>query len=153
MPVKATQVPTIRPGLEGMAICGSHYNWLQRQTITWLESLWSCVCQVSNRLSNNYWAIYNTLVPWFHDLVNFKWETLICCRGPKSLNFPDGNFQRAKTFRTKCVNRFRDKKSVRKFFLWQKRCINSFCDKKSVYRLFLQQNKCAQIIFATKSLR
>ena len=39
------------------------------------------------------------------------------CRGPKSLNFPDGNFQRAKTFRTKCVNRFRDKKSVRKFFL------------------------------------
>ena len=38
-------------------------------------------------------------------------------RGPKSLNFPDGNFQRAKTFRTKCVNRFRDKKSVRKFFL------------------------------------
>ena len=25
-------------------------------------------------------------------------------RGPKSLNFPDGNFQRAKTFRTKCVN-------------------------------------------------
>ena len=70
-------------------------------------------------------------------------------RGPKSLNFPDGNFQRAKTFRTKCVNRFRDKKSVRKFFLWQKRCINSFCDKKSVYRLFLQQNKCAQIIFAT----
>ena len=77
-----------------------------------------------------------------------EWSHL-CSRGPKSLNFPDGNFQRAKTFRTKCVNRFRDKKSVRKFFLWQKRCINSFCDKKSVYRLFLQQNKCAQIIFAT----
>ena len=33
-------------------------------------------------------------------------------RGPKSLNFPDRNFQRAKTFRTKCVNRFRDKKSA-----------------------------------------
>ena len=31
-------------------------------------------------------------------------------RGPKSLNFPDGNFQRAKTFRAECVNRFRDKK-------------------------------------------
>merc|ERR1711963_228280 len=60
-------------------------------------------------------------------------------RGPKNLNFPDGNFQRAKTFRTKCVNRFRDKKV----------CVNSFCDKKGVYRLFLQQNKCAQIIFAT----
>jgi len=30
-------------------------------------------------------------------------------RGPKSLNFPDGNFQRAKTFRAECVNRFRDK--------------------------------------------
>ena len=30
-------------------------------------------------------------------------------RGPKSLNFPDGNFQRAKTFRTKCVNCFREK--------------------------------------------
>ena len=31
------------------------------------------------------------------------------CRGPKSLNFPDGNFQRAKAFRAECVNRFRDK--------------------------------------------
>ena len=34
------------------------------------------------------------------------------CRGPKSLNFPNGNFQRAKTFRTKCVNRFCNKKSA-----------------------------------------
>ena len=49
-------------------------------------------------------------------------------RGPKSLIFPDGNFQRAKTFRTKSflqqkkrANSFRDKKSMRKFF----------CDKKS----------------------
>ena len=33
-------------------------------------------------------------------------------RGPKSLNFPDGNFQRAKTFRMKCVNCFRKKKRV-----------------------------------------
>ena len=33
-------------------------------------------------------------------------------RGPKSLNFPDGNFQRAKTFRTKWVNGFRDKKNA-----------------------------------------
>ena len=41
-------------------------------------------------------------------------------RGPKSLNFPDGNFQRAKTFRTKCVNRFRDKKA-RKLFSRQKK--------------------------------
>ena len=40
-------------------------------------------------------------------------------RGPKGLNFPDGNFQRAKTFQKKCVNRFRDKK-VRKSFLRQK---------------------------------
>ena len=31
------------------------------------------------------------------------------CRGPKSLDFPDGKIQRAKTFRTKCVNRFCDK--------------------------------------------
>ena len=30
-------------------------------------------------------------------------------RGPKSVNFPDGKIQRAKTFRTKCVNRFCDK--------------------------------------------
>ena len=47
-----------------------------------------------------------------------------CCwapsRGPKSLNFPDGNFQRAKTFRTKCINRFRDKKT-RKSFSRQKK--------------------------------
>ena len=33
-------------------------------------------------------------------------------RGPKSLNFPSGNFQRAKTFRTKCVNHFRAKKNA-----------------------------------------
>ena len=37
-------------------------------------------------------------------------------RGPKSLNFPSGNFQRAKTFRTKCVNRFlRQKKRIDRF--------------------------------------
>ena len=38
------------------------------------------------------------------------------CRGPKSLNFPDGNFQRAKTFRKKCVNRFCDKKTRKSFW-------------------------------------
>ena len=42
--------------------------------------------------------------------IYFSWIAL--ARGPKSLNFPDGNFQRAKTFRTKCVNRFHDKKSA-----------------------------------------
>ena len=70
-------------------------------------------------------------------------------RGPKSLNFPDGKIQRAKTFRTKCVNRFRNKKCVNCFsrqikcvkrflrqekcvnrFSLQIKCINHFCDKK-----------------------
>ena len=41
-------------------------------------------------------------------------------RGPKSLNFPDGNFQRAKTFQTKCGNRFRDKKSAEIVFVTKK---------------------------------
>ena len=82
------------------------------------------------------------------------------CRGPKSLNFPDGNFQRAKTFRAECVNRFRDKKKRVNRFRDKKTCVNSFCDKKgalivfatkkSVCKSSLQQNKCAQIIFATK---
>ena len=81
-------------------------------------------------------------------------------RGPKSLNFPDGNFQRAKTFRAECVNRFRDKKKRVNRFRDKKTCVNSFCDKKgalivfatkkSVCKSSLQQNKCAQIIFATK---
>ena len=51
-------------------------------------------------------------------------------RGPKSLNFPDGNFQRTKTFRTKCVNRFRDK--------CIKKCVNRFCDINII--MFLQQS-------------
>ena len=42
-------------------------------------------------------------------------------RGPKSLNFPDGNFQRAKTFRAECVNRFRDKKTRKSFSRQKKR--------------------------------
>ena len=36
-------------------------------------------------------------------------------RGQKNLNFLDGNFQRAKTFRTKCVYRCRDKKARKSF--------------------------------------
>ena len=48
----------------------------------------------------------------YHIIVNFWAPPHHLGRGPKSLNFPDGNFQRAKTFRTKCVNRFRDKKSA-----------------------------------------
>ena len=48
-------------------------------------------------------------------------------RGPKSLNFPDGNFQRAKTFRAECVNHFRDKKKH----------VNRFRDKKNVHKFFL----------------
>ena len=81
-------------------------------------------------------------------------------RGPKSLNFPDGNFQRAKTFRAECVNRFRDKRKRVNRFRDKKTCANSFCDKKGALIVFatkkslckssLQQNKCAQIIFATK---
>ena len=51
-------------------------------------------------------------------------------RGPNSLNFPYGNFQCAKTFQTKCVNRFRDKKTRKSFW---------------------RQKKCAQILFMTKS--
>ena len=47
-------------------------------------------------------------------------------RGPKCLNFPDGNFQRAKTFQTKCVYRFRDKKTRK-----------SFSRQKSVHKFFL----------------
>ena len=80
-------------------------------------------------------------------------------RGPKSLNFPDGNFQRAKTFRTKCIIVFATKKtrksflrqkSVRKFFCDKKVCVNRFCIKTSVLKSFLQQKKCALIVFATK---
>ena len=41
-------------------------------------------------------------------------------RGPKSMNFPDGKIQRAKTFRTKCVNCFRDKKVRKPFFATNK---------------------------------
>ena len=36
----------------------------------------------------------------------FDYSDLATSRGPKSHNFPDGNFQRAKTFRAECVNRF-----------------------------------------------
>ena len=46
-------------------------------------------------------------------------------RGPKSLNFPDGNFQCAKTFRIKCVNHFRDKK-MSKSFSQQKKSLRKF---------------------------
>ena len=53
-------------------------------------------------------------------------------RGPKSLNFPEGNFQPAKTFQTKCVNLFRDKKSVRKFFFDKKMNKYFFATKKCV---------------------
>ena len=40
----------------------------------------------------------------------FDYSDLATSRGPKSHNFLDGNFQRAKTFRAECVNRFCDKK-------------------------------------------
>ena len=46
---------------------------------------------------------------------------LVNPRGPKSLNFPDGSFQRVKTFRMKCVNHFCDKKKG----------VSRFRDKKS----------------------
>ena len=54
----------------------------------------------------------------------------LCLRGPKGLNFPDGNFQRVKTSQTKCVNHFRDKKTR---------------------KLFSRQKKYAEILFVKKS--
>ena len=66
------------------------------------------------------WDLGNKKAPLLHTLdEHLGYVTCIewipggvLVRGPKSLNFLDGNFQRAKTFRTKCVNRFRDNKSV-----------------------------------------
>ena len=47
---------------------------------------------------------------FFQDLIGKESKKLgPMPRGPKSLNFPDGNFQRAKTFRTECVNCFATK--------------------------------------------
>ena len=54
-----------------------------------------------------YWTRHSLVN--FPDPLAFESKTGVP-RGPKSLNFPDGNFQRAKTFRAECVNRFRDKK-------------------------------------------
>ena len=58
-------------------------------------------------------------------------------RGLKSLNFPVGRLLRAKTFRTKCVNSFRDKwiKKVRKSFS------RHVCQKR-VNRFFRHVSKC-----------
>ena len=67
----------------------------------------------------------------FHINIQLRWQNLRRYRQrPKRLNFPDGNFQRAKTFRTKYVNRFRDKKNAKIVFATKKVCVNSFCDKK-----------------------
>ena len=63
-------------------------------------------------------------------------------RGQKSLNFQDSKFQPKKTFWTKRVNRFRDKKSMTKIILRQKKCVNRFCDTKV----------CALILFVTKKV-
>ena len=58
-------------------------------------------------------------------------------RGPKSLNFPDGKIQLAKTFRRKCVNRSRDK-IVRISFFATKKYINcNFISYSKGYVLFL----------------
>ena len=81
-------------------------------------------------------------------------------RGPKSLNFPDGKFQCAKTFWTKCVNRFCDKK-VRKSFLRQivhrianwftksERAlepINSFRYSQNIEKLFVKLSHCPKYL-------
>ena len=50
------------------------------------------------------------VAPRYKLLTMLTWFTLLTLRGPNSLNFPDG--KRVKTLQTKCVNRFRDKKSA-----------------------------------------
>ena len=61
-------------------------------------------------------------------------------RGQKSLNFQDSKFQPKKTFWTKRVNRFRDKKSMTKIILRQKKCVNRFFDTKVI--LFVTKKVC-----------
>ena len=111
---------------------------------------WICSAQLTTYIPPKYllcliWSTVpfpNAFISQFVIQPEFKLVALFFrgmhARGPKSLNFPDGNFQRAKTFRTRCVNRFREK--TRKPCLRQKRCaqilfvtkkcINSFCNKK-----------------------
>ena len=99
------------------------------------------------RAHSEFWKGQYTFVPctlifgksWCNFFGKVDQKALFKARGPKSLNFPDGNFQRAKTFRTKCVNRFRDIKV----------CINCFCNKK-VLKLFLQQKRVHQLYLDKK---
>ena len=61
----------------------------------------------------------------FESLKNLKKEKkLQKIRDTKSQNFPVGRISRAKTFRTECVNRFRDKNAPKV----RQKCVNSFCD-------------------------
>ena len=46
------------------------------------------------------------------------------------MNFQDGNFQHAKSFRMKCLNHFCDKKKRINSFRDKKVCANHFCKKK-----------------------
>ena len=83
-------------------------------------------------------------------------QVKLVTRGPKSLNFPDGNFQRAKTFQTKCFREktrkpcSRQKKCAQILFV-TKKCINSFCNKKVCVnqKRKLQMNAVYMAFFAT----
>ena len=100
-------------------------------------------CFVLNNVKKlQYWLQRATLT------LNLIFPPMGYPRGPKSLNFPDGSFQRAKTFRTKCPNHFR--KKMHKPRSRQKKCAQILLETKKVHRQFLQQKKFAQIIFATK---
>ena len=54
------------------------------------------------------------------DFFELTREPVKYCRDPKSLNFPDGQIQRAETFRTRCLNRFHDKKVRKSLFATNK---------------------------------
>ena len=69
------------------------------------------------------------------------------------MNFQDGNFQHAKSFRMKCVNHFCEKKKRINSFCDKKVCANHFCNKKVCVNCICDKKVCVNCICDKKRFK